>query len=221
MRLIRFSTRCVRSVSTCSTRSSGTLTGCRAARANSPFLAALASAARSADTQMPRPGSFSAGSGAIWPSGPITNRISPCFGCTSPVAMHLRSGPSIRSLGCPPRPIRCLRGLIESGLCLRVVGLFNRRLQIGRVDPAKHDACRHDHILRLFERDVKLLQNAFVLDALAVLGGPASGQFPIGAGGEILERFDVILGQRLHHLGCQSLEFNEAILDAKLARLGE
>ena len=58
---------------------------------------------------------------------------------------------------------------------------------------------------------------ALVLDALAIDGGPAAGQFPVGAGGEIFQRLDAILGQRLDHLGCQALEFNQAVLDAQFA----
>ena len=57
-----------------------------------------------------------------------------------------------------------------------------------------------------------------VLDALAVDHGPAARKLPVGAGREVLERLDPVLGQRLEHLGRQPLEVEQAVLGAQFPR---
>ena len=70
-------------------------------------------------------------------------------------------------------------------------------------------------MLRLFQRDVELLQHAFVLLALAVLGRPAAGQLPVSAGRKIFQRLDVVLCQRFQHLRGQPFEIDQAVVHAQ------
>ncbi|EAQ04012.1 hypothetical protein OB2597_12231 [Pseudooceanicola batsensis HTCC2597] len=71
--------------------------------------------------------------------------------------------------------------------------------------------------MRFLERDVEGFQQTVILDTLALYRRPAAGQFPVGAGGEILERLHTVLGQGLNHLGCQPLEFNKAVFGTQFA----
>ena len=201
-------------------RSAGARSWRFAARAKKPLRRrAVAAPPRRRSTHMPRPGSRPARSGTTSSSGPATKRISPAFGPVSRVTMQRRSGSS-RSFTRPPRVTRLRPGppprpRPRPPAPSALLGL--RRHEVGRVDPAELDAGVHDQRLRLLEAHVELLEQALVLDPLAVDGGVAAGELPVGAAGEVLERLDAVLGQRLDHLRRQPLEVEQALLDAELA----
>ena len=125
--------------------------------------------------------------------------------------MHLRSGSSASSLR-PPRVTVFTRGL-RSDLGLLFFFVLSG-IGFGRIDPAQKDSGGHDQSLRLFQRNVELFQHAFVFFALAILGRPAAGQFPVGDEDRFgklgipikpwrsdnAPGYDLVLGQRGHRL---------------------
>ena len=150
-------------------------------------------------------------------SGPTTKRISPYFGCTSPVAMHLRLDRSRVFGGATARHLET-RGLtIRPRLPLSV---FARRLRLrlpssaGSTQPSIH-AGRHDHVCASSKRHVERFQHTVIFDALAFDCGPATGQFPIRTGCKIFQRFHAIFGQGLQHLWVSDLQIQQAVLDAQ------
>ena len=100
---------------------------------------------------------------------------------------------------------------LDLGIGLRV---GRRRVEapgeVGLGDPAGLDAGLHDHLLGLLARQLEAVEHAGVAHALAVLAlGPAD-QVVGGAAGEILDRLDVVLAERHHHLGGDAVDLAHA-----------
>ena len=72
--------------------------------------------------------------------------------------------------------------------------------------------------MRIFQRQIERFKCPFILGAFAIHGSPAAGQLPIRASREIFERFNVVFGQCLNHLGCQTVEFNKRVVHTQGAR---
>src|SRR6478752_8483575 len=193
-----------------STKSGATRTSRLNPRAKALRATALRSAGRVAVTQMPRPGSRCLRSGTTAPSGATTNRIMSATGVTVPVAAQNRSVPGAILRGPRSRSSSCNRSCMRAGpwplgLCLGCLGrsfggrFGRRRREILFLDPAGLDPRLHDQRLGFLARQIEAIEDAGVLDRLAVLAlGPAD-QVVGGAAGQILDRLDAILAETDHH----------------------
>ena len=196
---ISSTSRAASTASTAAARSGATFTGWLAPPGrSSPWPRPLQHGRDRPSTQMPRPGSRSARSGTHPPSGPSTKRISPSFGPlvagddAAPLGLipFLHPAPARHEsrLGLRPRSSASL----ALALVLGFLGAASR--SAGSTQPSCTRAFMTS-VLRLLEAHVELLEQALVLDPLAVDGGVAAGELPVGAACEVLERLDAVLGE--------------------------